>query len=193
MNALLSSALAALLLSSPALAGSRWTLDFTPTRVGTVTVRGAQGPGTYLYMVCKVENKNDGTVPARLSLAAATDVAGRSYRGGFDPTVKSAVERRLGRELKSLHQSRADLASGNSVEFVVSFGKVDPNVDLFKISIHGLVDRVYGDQYKVWFEDKTLRLTYKRSGDEFYRPRDLLRLTKREWQVLAPRREVPRR
>jgi hypothetical protein len=180
-------------LTTSALAGPRWTLDLKPVKVGTVTTRGLEGPGTYLFMVFELKNAGNDDAPVRLGIDVRTDVEGRAYRAGFDPIVKKAVERRLGRKLKSLNEARGTLGSDATVECVATFGKVDPNVDTFKLDVLGLSDRVYSDKYKTWVEDRILTLTYLRRGDELYRQHDLLSFQKKEWRLRVPRQELRRK
>lgn len=171
----------------------RWTLDAKPVHTGTVTCKGVQGDGNYLYMIFEVTNKNGRDVPLKLSLQADTDVTGRSYRATPDPVVKAAVERRQGKKFKSLSESRGTIEDGETVTVIASFGKIDPNVDEFYIHLQGLKDRVFVDKYKTWTEDLALTYTYTRKGDEFYRQLDLLKFKSRRWTTEKERQELRRR
>ena len=178
-------------LATPLRAEVRWQLDCTPGKFGTVVVNGIEGKGTYGWCTFTVSNKNGREVPVSLGVWAETDVAGRTYRGTVDPVVKAAVERRNGKSYKTLTDARAEkLPDGESIELFVSLGKLDPSVDLFKIHILGLADRVYRDRGKTVVEDKALVLTVTRVGDEFLRHQDLLRLQSSKWIVLAPAKEM---
>lgn len=180
-------------LATPLRAEVRWQLDCSPGAIGTVTLRGVEGPGTYAYMTFTVSNKNGRDVPLSLGVWAETDVAGRTYRGAVDPLVKAAIERRTGKTFKTLTEAReAPLADGASIELFVSLGKIDPNVDLFRIHVLGLADRVYRDKGKTVVEDKALVFHVERNGDEFTRQHDLLRLKSAKWVLLAPARELKR-
>lgn len=171
----------------------RWQLDCKPGTISTITLKGAEGAGTYAYMTFTVSNATGREVPLSLGVWADTDVAKRSYRGTIDPIVQAELERRTGKKFMTLTQAREKpLADGASAELLVSFGKIDPNVDLLDIKIVGLADRVYRDQGKTWVEDKALRLQASRDGDEFARQNDLLRLTSTKWIVLAPAVELKR-
>jgi hypothetical protein len=178
-------------LASPSQAEVRWQLDCQPGRVGTVVANGLEGNGTYAWCTFTVTNKNGRDVPLSLGVWAETDVAGRTYRGTLDPVVKDAVERRTGKQYKTLTEARATpLADGASIDVFVSFGKVDPSVDVFNVHILGLADRVYRDRGKVVVEDKAFVLTITRPGDEFSRQQDLLRVRSTKWVVLAPAKEL---
>ena len=178
-------------LATPLRAEVRWQLDCQPGRFGTVVVNGVEGKGTYGWCTFTVSNKNGRDVPVSLGVWAETDVAGRTYRGTLDPVVKDAVERRTGKTYKTLTEARAaPLPDGESIELFVSLGKLDPNVDVLKVNVLGLADRVYRDRGKTVVEDKALVLTVVRSGDEFLRNQDLLRLQSTKWVVLAPAKEM---
>lgn len=178
------------LLAAPLRAEVRYTLDCQAGRVGTVTVDGVEGPGTYGYMVMTVTNGNGREVPLSLGVYAETNRPGRKYRGGNDPVVKAMVERKTGKSYKTLDEVRGKLADKGSVEVLVSFGKLDPNVSKLEVHVTGLVDRVYRDHGKTWVEDRALVFTLSRPGDEFERQNDLVKVTGRRWKVLAEAKEL---
>jgi hypothetical protein len=179
--------------ASPLHAEVRWQLDCKPGAIGTVTVDGVEGKGSYAYLTMTVSNASGREVPLSLGVWAETDVAGRKYRGTIDPVVQAAVQRKTGKEFKSLTDARAEpLADGASVEILVSLGLVDPDVDRFDVHILGLLDRVYRDQRKTWIEDRALVLHVGRPGDEYGRQYDLLKIGKTSWKTLAPRKELRR-
>jgi len=171
----------------------RWQLDASLGKVGVLTTKGVEGPGTYAYMTLTVTNRSGKELPVSLGVWAGTDVAKRTYRGTIDPVVKAEVERRMGKKFKTLSEARAEkLADGASVELLVTFGKIDPNVDVLDIHVQGLVDRVYRDRGKTWVEDKVLLFKVTRFGDEFDRQQDMLRVKSTKWVVLAPAAELKR-
>ena len=175
--------------------GPRWTLDMNPVQTGTVTANGVQGPGGYLYMIFEIKNASgvDG-VKARLGIDVETDVAGRSYRGGFDPVVHAMLEKKMGRKFKRMSQSRTALDDGDKIEVLAVFGKVDPNVDTFQFVVDGLKDRVYVDKYQTWVQDDLRLFTYGRPGDEFYRQHDLLKAEKfARWITREERKKLTRK
>jgi hypothetical protein len=177
----------------PRVAGAevRWRLDCSPGRIGVVTTKGLEGNGTYAYAILTVTNKNGRDLPVSLGVWAETDVAGRTYRGTIDPIVKAEVERKTGRTFKTLTDARAEkLADGASIELLVTFGKIDPSVDVLDIHVLGLVDRVYRDRGKSYVEDKALVLHVTRYGDEFNRQNDLLRLKSTTWKAMEPAKEL---
>jgi len=177
-----------------AAARQRWQLEAVPTAVGTVTAPGASGPGNYLYLSLKVANHTGRSVSLRLALTVATEVPGRRYRGGYDPLIHRHLEEHVfGREMKTLSASRGPLADGDEIEILVTFGKIDPLVGRFDISIDGLADRVYQDKHKWWVEDRILSLSYVRGGDDLERHLDRLVLRSARWREAAPRRELPRK
>jgi len=186
--------LAAVCALAPALrAEVRWQLDCKPGSLGTLTVRGVEGPGTYAYLTLTVSNACGRDVPVSLGVWAETDVPGRTYRGTVDPVVHAEVVRRTGKQWKTLTEAReSPLADGESVEILVSLGRIDPNVDLLDVHVLGLSDRVYRDRGRTLVEDKALAIHVTRKGDEFTRQHDLLRMKGVRWVVLAPARELRR-
>jgi hypothetical protein len=177
-------------LAAPLHAEVRYTLDCQAGRVGTVTTRGVEGPGTYGYMVLTVTNNNGREVAASLGAYAETNRAGRKYRGSNDPIVKAMVERMTGKTYKTLEEARGKLADKGSVEILVTFGKLDPNVSTLEVHVTGLVDRVFRDKGKTWVEDRALVFTLSRPGDEFERQNDVVKLTGRRWKVLTEAKEL---
>jgi len=104
-------------LPAVATAEVRWQLDCKPGAIRTVTLKGAEGAGTYAYMTFTVTNAVGREVPLSLGVWADTDVAKRTYRGTIDPVVQAAVERRTGKKYMTLTQAREKpLADGASVE-----------------------------------------------------------------------------
>lgn len=178
------------LLAAPLRAEVRYTLDCQAGRVGTVTTNGVEGPGTYGYMVLTVTNNNGREVPASLGVYAETNRAGRKYRGGNDPIIKAMVERTTGKTYKTLEEARGKLADKGSLEILVCFGKIDPNVSTLEVHVTGLVDRVFRDKGKTWVEDRALVFTLSRPGDEFERQNDVVKLTGRRWKVLTAAKEL---
>ena len=180
-------------LLAPAHAGVRWQLDCKPGSVGTITLRGVEGAGTYAYATMTVTNKTGADVPVSLGVWAETDISTRKYRGTTDPLVKAEIERRSSKTWKTLTEARAEpLADGASIELFVCFGKIDPNVDVLDIHVLGLADRVYRDKGKTYVEDKALVIHTARPGDEFVRQHDLLRVKTVKWKVLEPAKELKR-
>jgi len=180
-------------LLAPARADVRWQLDCKPGSIGTLTLKGAEGPGTYAYATLTVTNKTGREIPLSLGVWAETDVAKRTYRGTTDVVVKGELERRTGKKWKTLTEARAEpLADGASIDLFVCFGKIDPNVDVLDIHVLGLADRVFRDKGKTYVEDKALVLHVTRYGDEFTRQHDLLRLKSVKWKVLEQAKEIKR-
>ena len=186
--ALLTAAVA--FLAAPLHAEVRYTLDCQAGKVGTVTTKGVEGPGTYGYMVITVTNNSGKEVKLSLGAWADTDVPGRKYRGSNDPVVKAMVERITGKSYKTLEESRGVLADKASVEVLITFGKLDPSVDTLTVNVTGLVDRVFRDHGKTWVEDRALVFTLSRPGDEFERQNDVVKLTSKRWKVLAEAKEL---
>ena len=176
--------------TAPLRAEVRWTLDCKVDRVGTLHLKGVEGDGDYAYVCLVVTNGTGKEVPLSLGAFAETDVAGRKYRGSNDPVLKEAVEKRTGKTWKSLEEARGKLADKESVDLLISFGKIDPNVDTLSVNLTGLIDRVYRDRHKTWIEDRALVLTLSRPGDEFHRQDKLLKLTDRRWKVLTEAKEL---
>jgi hypothetical protein len=180
-------------LAAPLKAEVRWQLDCTTGQVGTMSVKGAEGAGVYAYLTLTVTNKTGREVPLSLGVWAETDVPNRTYRGLIDPVVKDAVEKQTGKTYKSLTEARGPIADGASVDILVSFGKIDGNVHVLDTHVLGLLDRVYRDKGKTYVEDKALVLHLERTGDEFERQNDLLKIKgSPKWVVLAPAKELKR-
>ncbi|MSR48145.1 MAG: hypothetical protein EXS13_13980 [Planctomycetes bacterium] len=186
-------ALAVACLATPLRAEVRWQLDCKADKISSVTLRGVEGAGNYGYMTFSVSNRTGREVPLSFGVWAATDVPGRTYRGTIDSVVKAAVEKSTGKTYKTLTEVRGEkLADGASVELIVSFGKLDPNVDLLDVHVQGLVDRVYRDKGKTYVEDKVLVLEAARPGDEFARQYDLIKVKHVKWIALEPAKELQR-
>ncbi len=180
-------------LAAPLRAEVRWQLDCKPAQISSVTLRGVEGAGAYGFMTFTVENRTGREVPLSLGVWANTDVAGRTYRGTIDPIVRAHLERKHGKTYKTLTELRGEmLADGASVEVLVTFGKLDPNVDLLDIHVQGLCDRVYGDKGRTWVEDRVMVLESARPGDEYARQYDLIKLKKAKWVALEPAKELKR-
>ncbi len=180
-------------MTAPLRAEVRWQLDCKPAQIGSVTLRGAEGAGNYGFMTFTLENHTGREVPVSLGVWANTDVAGRTYRGTLDPAVKAMVERNSGKSYKTLTEIRGEmLADGASIDVLVSFGKLDPNVDLLDIHVLGLCDRVFRDKGRTYVEDRALVLEAARPGDEYARQYDLIRLKKAKWVALEPAKELKR-
>ncbi len=178
------------LLAAPLRAEVRWTLDCKVDSVGQIHLKGVEGEGDYAYVCLTVTNSTGKEVPLSLGAFAESDVPGRKYRGGNDPIVKEALERRTGKTWKTLEEARGKLADKESVDLLISFGKIDPNVDTLSANLTGLIDRVYRDRHKTWVEDRALVLTLSRPGDEFHRQQQLLKLTDKRWKVLTEAKEL---
>jgi hypothetical protein len=177
-------------LAAPLHAEVRYTLDCQAGKVGTVTTKGVEGPGTYGYMVITVTNTTGKEVPLSLGAWADTNIPGRKYRGSNDPVVKAMVERITGKSYKTLEESRGKLADKASVEVLITFGKLAPTVGTLTVNVTGLVDRVFRDHGKTWVEDRALVFTLARPGDEFERQNDVVKVTGKRWKVLAEAKEL---
>ena len=149
--------------SLPRSAEVRYTLDCQAGKVGTVTTKGVEGPGTYGYMVITVTNTTGKEVPLSLGAFADTNVPGHKYRGSNDPVVKAIVERITGKTYQTLEESRGKLADKASVEVLITFGKLAPTVSTLTVNVTGLVNRVFRDHGKTWVEDKALVFAAQRA------------------------------
>ena len=129
----------------------------------------------------------------KLGIEAETDIVDKTYRATYDPIVKKAVERKMGRKFKTLSEARKEpLADGEEIEIFVTLGKVDPNVDRLDFVVAGLKDRVYFDRYKAWVQDDLRLLTFVRKGDEFLRQHDLFTAKGDRWITRKERQELRR-
>ena len=81
----------------------------------------------------------------------------------------------------------------DEIEVLAIFGRVDPNCDQFDFVFEGLKERVYVDRYETWIEDVYKVVTYKRTGDEFYRQHDLLKQKKTRWMTREERKKLVRK
>ncbi|MCU0726502.1 MAG: hypothetical protein MUE73_12045 [Planctomycetes bacterium] len=172
----------------------RWKLDFTRGEFANVFVTDALGK-THVswYLTFSVKNGHDRDVPLGLRVLGSTDTK-QEYRGTIAPQFQSALEKKTGRKYKSaLDLSKGTIAAGETVEGVVFFGNVDPNMDWMTIRVYGLYDTIEQIDGKLYFEQRVLVLTYYRPGDEFGAAGDEIHFKRSDWVIEGERVEIPQK
>ncbi len=172
----------------------RWRLDFEADKPQSITIENAQGHSdSYWYLTYKVTNGSGAERPLSLGFQLITDLKDPKkldqpliYRAQTVAKVEKAIERRLGKDLVGIGElAGATIGDGDTVEGIVVFGKVDPNVDDFKVEVRGLVDPLSREGSRAFVERKVMWIHYERKGDEFFVSLDPLKRRKVEWKVLA--------
>ena len=178
-------------------------LEFTPGKPKSVTVyptedgesaRGAtvEAGRLYWYLPYTLENKSPKGAKFFISIRAESE-KGRRYSDLALPSVEKKVEKLERKKLFSkTDQFKAegglgayqDYPVGKKEECVAIFNPIDPEADIVKIHVHGLVDdleieELPGGGYRV--TERVLVLTYERPGDEFYTALDSFKFKSREW------------
>ncbi|MCE9636941.1 MAG: hypothetical protein K8T90_14650 [Planctomycetes bacterium] len=162
-----------------ATAGGRELVKFVKGSVQPVFA-GSLGKGATNYVLdYKVTNAVSDAVKPGIRLELRTET-GKTFGDVYDAATWRAAKDALGSktELSSAASIRgADLASGASVDGLANFGAIDPNADKFDVRVYGLWDPVFRDrQGRTWMETRVLVLSYSRSGDEYDRQLDPIRL-----------------
>lgn len=134
---------------------TNYVLDYKVTNVGAKDVR----PGIRLELRTET-SKTYGDVYDAATWTSATKILARKA----EPSTTAAIR-------------AADLASGASADGLANFGAIDPNADSFQVRVYGIWDPVFRDrQGRTWMENRVLVLSYSRSGDEYDRQLDPIRL-----------------
>lgn len=175
-----------------ATAAERWKLEFEPVKLDRISIQTGMHWQSYWYLVYKVTNKTDETLPLRLSIKATSDVAKKTYRESYYKRVVEAINKKSGKEYLSIKEMRTTIDAGETKEAVAVFGSVVESTDVLKIEIKGLWDRLSREGPKTFIEDRVLELTYHRPGDEYYPQDDPITLKGKKW-IVAYRKEVTKR
>lgn len=139
------------------------------------------GKGTTNYVLdYKVTNVGAKDVRPAIRLELRTETS-KTYGDVYDAATWTAATKLLGRKAAPSTTAAiraADLAAGASAEGLANFGAIDPNADDFQVRVYGIWDPVFRDrQGRTWSEKRVLVLSYSRSGDEYDRQLDPIRLT----------------
>lgn len=162
-----------------ACAGGRELVKFSKGSVQAVFA-GSSGKGATNYVLdYKLTNAVSDAVKPGIRLELRTET-GKTFGDVYDTATWRAAKAALGRkdDPSSAASIRgADLAAGASVDGLANFGAIDGNADKFDVRVYGLWDPVYRDrQGRTWSETRVLVLSYSRSGDEYDRQLDPIRL-----------------
>ena len=138
-------------------------------------------PGKTVYVLdYKLTNAIDKGVLPRVHFELRTET-GKTFGDSYDGAAFRAAAKALRREAApaSTASIRAnELAAGASVDGLANFGAIDPNADDFEVRVYGLWDPVFRDRNgRTWAEKRVLVLKYSRTGDEYDRQYDAIRLT----------------
>jgi hypothetical protein len=141
---------------------------------------GSLGKGSTKYVLdYKLTNATDAAVKPGVRLELRTETS-KTFGDSYDAATWRAAKEALGRkeDPSSAASIRAgELAGGASVDGLANFGAIDPNADRLTVRVYGLWDPVYRDrQGRTWAENRVLVLSYSRSGDEYDRQYDPIRL-----------------
>lgn len=139
---------------------------------------GSKGTTNYV-LDYKLTNVGTKDVRPRVRLELRTETS-KTYGDVYDAAVWTAATKTLGRKAEPSTTAAiraADLASGASAEGLANFGSIDPNADAFQVRVYGIWDPVFRDrQGRTWVENRVLVLSYSRTGDEYDRHLDEIRL-----------------
>lgn len=172
-------AFAALSGSDSADAGGRQLVKFAKGSMQPVFA-GSLGKGVTNYVLdYKLTNAVSDAVKPAIRLELRTET-GKTFGDVYDAATWRAAKDALGRKDDPSSASAirgADLAAGAAVDGLANFGAIDPNADKFDVRVYGLWDPVFRDrQGRTWHETRVLVLSYSRSGDEYDRQMDPIRL-----------------
>lgn len=161
-------------------ASGRRLVNFDRGTMQPVFAADSTGAGTTSYVLdYTASNAVDKGVKPGIRLELRTDT-GKTYGDAFDTTTWRAATKALHRKTEPASTASirsAELAVGASVEGLANFGSIDPNADGFEVRVYGLWDPVYRDrQGRTWSENRVLVLSYARTGDEYDRHYDAIRL-----------------
>ena len=176
-----------LLALTTAEAQERWSLELKPVKMDRVLVTSPAGTTAYWYLVYRINNPMDVSVPLSLFIRAHSDVGKKSYVEWYSAEALKIVAAKEGRPLKGVQEMRGEIGPGETLEAVALFRNVHEGTDLLKIEVRGLWDRVYTEKDKLIVEDKILNLYYYKPGDEYYPQFDRFYFKKHEWVVLNRR------
>ena len=183
-------ACAVLIATDPVDAGGRELVKFAKGSIQPVFA-GSAGKGSTNYVLdYKLTNVVSDAVKPGIRLELRTET-GKTFGDVYDAATWRAAKEALGRKDDPSSASSirgSDLASGAAVDGLANFGAIDPKEDKFDVSVYGLWDPVYRDrQGRTRFETRVLVLSYSRSGDEYDRQMDPIRLesSKEEVEVEA--------
>lgn len=128
----------------------------------------------------------------RLELRTETS---KTFGDSYDAATWKAATKLL--NLKEEPSSTAALRGAElsgSADVLANFGAIDPNADDFTVRVYGLWDPVYRDRLgRTWSENRVLVLTYKRSGDEYDRQLDAVRLVDTKQELEGDPIQLPAR
>jgi len=167
--------------------GVRWNLKFEQVELDRISIKTGTQLQSYWYLIYKVSNETDETVPLRLSIKAISDVANKTYLEGYYKKVEGVVERIKGRKLLNIRDMRSEIGPGKTLEAIAVFGSIAESTDTCKIQVLGLWDRVRREGTKLFVEDRALVLKFKRPGDEYFPQHDMIVFDRFDWVVLYSR------
>jgi hypothetical protein len=144
-------------------------------------------PGKTMYVLdYKLTNVIDKGVTPRVHLELRTET-GKTFGDSYDGATFRAAAKALRRETapaSTVSIRSSELGAGASVDGLANFGAIDPNADDFEVRVYGLWDPVFRDRNgRTWAEKRVLVLKYSRTGDEYDRQYDAIRLTSAKEEV----------
>lgn len=173
---------AAFSVAGRAVAGGRQLLDLKYGALQAVFADvkpGDKGKTAYVLDYKLTNAGTEGVKPVlHFVLKTETD---KTFADHYDASAFRAATRALG--LKSDLTSTASIRAGTiekgaTADGLANFGAIDPNADDFQVRVYGLYDPVFRDkQGRTWSERRVLVLSYSRTGDEYDRQNDEIRLT----------------
>ncbi|MEN8148825.1 MAG: hypothetical protein ABFS86_03320 [Planctomycetota bacterium] len=172
----------------------RWKLDIEYATPDWIALTDALGdPYVVYYQTVKLTNNTDADVPLKVKLVGKTE-QDKTYRGTIDPIAMKALQKKKKKKYKSATEIfKGKLASKESLDAVVFYGKTDPEWDKLTVRITGLVDPIDKVDGKLFYEKKVLVLTYARPGDEFERTKDDITFKGSKWELVGERKEIPQK
>lgn len=191
--------LGAVLLLAPTVesvsAGALRKFDLRPQGMDDVIAMvGGKGEARY-YLKYRLANVSGEEQTPRIKVVLTTDT-GKRYVDHFDAAVMKSLKAHDGSgqapATAAALRKEAMPADGHS-EGVAVFGAIDPNADDLQVRVYGLWDPIIRDRKgRKYIERRVLVLDYARSGDEYERHLDPIRLVDSSVDVEGAPVEIPR-
>jgi hypothetical protein len=159
--------------------GARLTKFEAGTLRAVVAGPGAGDKSTSYLLDYTITNESGAARKPALRLEVRTKDTKRTHGDFYDAAAFKAFARetRTAEPASTAKLRSSDLDAGAKASGLADFGTIDPYSDSFQVRVYGLYDPVFRDKLgKTWWENRVLVLNYERTGDEYDRYRDPIRL-----------------
>ena len=178
-----------------ALGGAMRKFRLTPGEMDDViAMHGDQGEARY-YLKYRLSNASGAEETPRIKLVLTTDT-GKRYVDYRDAAVMKALKASSASKQAPATASslrKAAMAADGEADAVAVFGAIDPNADELQVRVYGLWQPIIRDRKgRKFLERRVLVLDYSRSGDEYNRHDDPIKLVKSSEEVEGDPVEIPR-